>query len=207
MKAILVAGAVLAGTAALASPAPPLPGEGALFEAVNGLPGTAVPRIPIEVVMQLGAIWTVPLSTALVAFVALRARGGADALGVVLAALLGAPLTWWVTNQVKDMMDRPRPASPAVEVIQREAPHGWGYPSGHSSVAAALAVVAFAVMPARWRWLPVALAVGVGFARMYVGVHYPLDVLGGWALGVIVGAAAMIAARRAIRGAIATPYG
>jgi undecaprenyl-diphosphatase len=48
----------------------------------------------------------------------------------------------------------------------------------------------FVLLPARWRWIPVVLAVLVALARVFVGVHFPLDVLGGAALGVAVGALA-----------------
>lgn len=62
------------------------------------------------------------------------------------------------------------------------------FPSGHSSMAAALAVtVTVLVWRTRWRW-PVGLLSGLyaalmGVSRVYLGVHYPTDVLAGWALG------------------------
>jgi len=62
------------------------------------------------------------------------------------------------------------------------------FPSGHSSMAAALAVTLTALLwRTPWRW-PVAIlgglyAVLMGVSRVYLGVHYPTDVLAGWALG------------------------
>ncbi|WP_425145814.1 phosphatase PAP2 family protein [Deinococcus sp.] len=62
------------------------------------------------------------------------------------------------------------------------------FPSGHSSMAAALAVTVAALLwRTRLRWWAAGLgalyAVLMGVARVYLGVHYPTDVLAGWALG------------------------
>jgi undecaprenyl-diphosphatase len=68
-----------------------------------------------------------------------------------------------------------------------ELPSSFSFPSGHamssSCVAGSLAIVAFARLPTPWRWLAVVAAfiyiVGVGLSRIYLGVHYASDVLGG----------------------------
>ncbi len=64
---------------------------------------------------------------------------------------------------------------------------GLGYVSGHSAVSAATAMLAMAALPPRWRPALVGLVVLVGVARMVYGVHLPADVIGGWALGVLLG--------------------
>ncbi len=67
--------------------------------------------------------------------------------------------------------------------------HGIGYPSGHSAVVFCLATVAFLwFRDTRWRWIFPALAALTAVFRVYVGAHFPLDVVGGGALGVAAGA-------------------
>lgn len=65
----------------------------------------------------------------------------------------------------------------------------FSFPSGHAMGAAALAAaLTFLFWPTRWRWMAMALtvlfALGVGWSRMYLGVHYPSDVVAGWVVSV-----------------------
>lgn len=64
-------------------------------------------------------------------------------------------------------------------------PHGQSFPSGHAVVAFAVAyVMARRFVTARW-WI-FALAALSGLSRVYVGAHYPLDVVGGALLGAMI---------------------
>jgi len=65
--------------------------------------------------------------------------------------------------------------------------NGLGYLSGHSAMAAAIAVVVLTVVPRRWWPGLLAVVVIVGVARVVHGVHLPADVLGGWAFGTLIG--------------------
>ena len=60
-------------------------------------------------------------------------------------------------------------------------------------MSAALATIAYAYLPKPWRRLSLALAVVVSFARVYVGAHLPLDVVGGAGLGVLAGSLVILA--------------
>src|SRR5207248_6535143 len=88
---------------------------------------------------------------------------------------------------------RPPLADPTVHALV-PVPHDPSMPSGHAMMAFAGAVVLAAVVP-RLRWPLLVLAAGVAASRVYVGVHYPSDVLAGAVLGAAVGAAAVVALR------------
>ena len=70
--------------------------------------------------------------------------------------------------------------------IMDVAAQGYSFPSGHSSSAAATYGAAACVLRKRWLTVTVvALVLLVGISRFILGVHYPTDVLVGWALGLI----------------------
>jgi membrane-associated phospholipid phosphatase len=116
----------------------------------------------------------------------------------VLAVRLRRLLPLWVTGAtviiatalgtvIKNLTDRPRPPladrdfQPLIELPQSSA-----MPSGHALTAFAAATVLSTIAP-RLRWPLVALAGTIALSRVYLGVHYPSDVLVGSALGVGVG--------------------
>jgi membrane-associated phospholipid phosphatase len=74
-------------------------------------------------------------------------------------------------------------------------PSGSSFPSGHTSTSFACATVLSFFVP---RAAPAfyLLALAIGFSRIYVGVHWPLDVVGGIVLGVAVGLAVTALLRR-----------
>jgi undecaprenyl-diphosphatase len=74
-------------------------------------------------------------------------------------------------------------------------PHDPSMPSGHAMMAFAGAVVLAAVLP-RARWALLALAAGVALSRVYLGVHFPSDVIVGAVLGAAIGAAGVRLLRR-----------
>ncbi len=58
------------------------------------------------------------------------------------------------------------------------------FPSDHATVASAAAVVAALAWP-RWAWLFLVPVAAIGVARIFVGVHYPGDIVGGFAIGTL----------------------
>jgi membrane-associated phospholipid phosphatase len=152
------------------------PPERAVFRAVNDLPLPGWLYPAIWLLMQFGNIGAVP-AVALLALLTRRLRMALD------MALAGGAI-YLVAKLVKEFVERGRPQTLLDDVhILGEAARGLGYVSGHSAVAVALAAVAAPYLPRWGRWLAWSLAVAVLLARMYVGAHLPLDVLGGAALG------------------------
>ena len=102
-------------------------------------------------------------------------------------AIVGS--TAWVLAQGgKTRVKRARPyeADGVIRLIR--PPTGSSYPSGHAAVAAAMMSVVAADGPARLRAACVGLAAFVGCSRIYVGVHYPSDVVGGTGIGLLLAA-------------------
>jgi undecaprenyl-diphosphatase len=137
---------------------------------------------PLLVALGLGAdLWSrrVP-----VAF-------GAAAAAVLTTSLLVTPL--------KELFGRARPpdADPALGSLV-SLPESASFPSGHSATAFAAATAVAVVCP-RLRPLVLVLAAAVARWRVYLRVHFPLDVLAGGLLGAGLGALAAIAALRVAR--------
>jgi undecaprenyl-diphosphatase len=88
---------------------------------------------------------------------------------------------------VKSFLERERPfVSVGPEVIVRgNAYEGLSFPSGHTTTAFATSVLLFALLPPKWRVLPVVWAVLVGIARLYMGEHNVLDVISGASIGTL----------------------
>jgi hypothetical protein len=103
-----------------------------------------------------------------------------------------------VINTVKKAVLRPRPYTVVTDVILN-ADVGKGgsgsLPSSHTSTWCAAALIAFVYYRRSWRFM-LPLAVVMGFSRVYLGVHYPSDVLAGAALGIGYAAAGLWALDR-----------
>lgn len=110
-----------------------------------------------------------------------------------LTALLSLVFSALVCNAfLKNLVERARPFDkiPSLQFLIRK-PHDFSFPSGHTSSSFAVATVFLAMLPL---WVGVAaltIAVLIAFSRMYLGVHYPSDVLCGAVLGVLFGLAAL----------------
>jgi membrane-associated phospholipid phosphatase len=156
-----------------------------VFRLINDLALPGWTKWPVWGVMQLGVIGAVPL-VALLALATRRLRLAA------YAALAGGTI-YLVAKLVKEFVQRGRPQTLLEDVHILFVPdRGLGYVSGHSAVAVALATVASPFLGRRARRVAWVLAALVCVARIYVGSHLPLDVLGGAALGWAAGALVLL---------------
>ena len=112
----------------------------------------------------------------------LALAGGRPALGFALAA------GWGAVRLLKAAFDLPRPFAFAPELAYPPALAGAtdpSFPSGHATLAALVGLYLARGGPA-WGYLLGALwALFVGLSRVELGVHFPGDVLAGWALGAL----------------------
>lgn len=151
-------------------------------------------------ITALGGVTFLTLLT-VVATLALVLHGKWKRAAVFAGTVIAANISSEVLKQV---YDRPRPTL---------VPHGvyvysGSFPSGHSTLAAAtfltLATVIASLEPRRSTKaltyvLAIALTIMVGFSRVYLGVHWPSDVLGGWSLGAAWALVAWIVLNRVTR--------
>lgn len=171
------AGGVLAATAAIAATGVPS-WEASLFHVLNDVPDWV--DYVVWLPMQLGSAWAPAIAAAAAWFIAKSWR---PVVGSLVAGWGG----WWLAKLVKDEIGRGRP----YEVLGSHAvrpsslTEGLGFVSGHSTVAFACAAVLSPYLSRPWRVVVFGLAATVGISRIVVGAHFPLDVVGGAALGLM----------------------
>lgn len=162
----------------------------AVLHRVDALTG---PLYTLTVVGRFGGIW---VSFALLLAVTRRISWSV-AGRVVLAIAIPLAVSDYV---LKPLIARPRPfvAQPAPTVIGTH-PRDASFPSGHATSSFAGAT-ALAIVEPRLAVVWWVLAAAIAYSRIYLGVHYPLDVLAGAGLGAL-GAWAIMArwpARRSV---------
>jgi undecaprenyl-diphosphatase len=134
--------------------------------------------VGLSIIGRAAAVW-VAIAVLLVAIDRRRMRAAAT---VLIAVALAHVMTDWV---IKPLVERERPFEAAADtrVIDRR-PVTYSFPSGHAATSLAGAItLTWLWPPGRVLFWPLAFLIAA--SRIYVGVHYPLDVLGGAALGVL----------------------
>ena len=153
--------------------------ERAVFHAVNGLPGWLYQ--PMLYAQYLGVL-AMPLVIAAGALVWRRWR-------LAAALVLVVPLKLGLEQAAKLLVQRQRPGTTVPDAILHGVPHGGlSFTSGHAIITFAIAGLLVLVLPRRWGVVALVLAACNAVARVYLGAHNPLDVVGGAAIGLAIAA-------------------
>jgi len=104
-----------------------------------------------------------------------------------------AVAAWFGANLAKALAERPRPYEVEPNAVLRQQPaHGTSFPSSHTAVAVAVALTLIPYLPRGGAAIALGYASMVAWSRIYLGVHYPLDVIGGAGIGLMVGGGALL---------------
>jgi membrane-associated phospholipid phosphatase len=165
------------------------------------------PPQPLAAVLAVSNSLFRPVPLAVVAvlllgWIMVTARGGRR-WEVVRALVVGVVVAELVTQVLKRLADQTRPTAsiPGLDVHgYPKDPFGNAYPSAHTSVAVALVAATWPWLTPAQRVVGVVVAALVALNRLYIGAHWPVDVLGGAAIGLLAGSLCwLVAARWPIR--------
>lgn len=155
----------------------------AIMESVHRIDNVPMHRT-MDAITQLGSHWAIGAAAGLTAVMMLRRGRRHDAWTVIVST--GGAMA--INTILKKIFRRQRP----IEMARRiQLPRSHSFPSGHSLLSAATYPIVVHHLVERHS-LPVQavahtltgmLVLSVGFSRVYFGVHFPSDVLGGFAAG------------------------
>ena len=159
--------------------------ELAVFHAINQLPDALT--APMRAAQYLGVLAVGPIA-AVVAAILRRWRLALAFLLVTAGKLVAERIVW-------QLVVRSRPGTTIADAIVRgDTPTtGASFVSGHVILVTGLAWALTPYLRRGWRVIPWAVVALVAFARVYLGAHAPLDVVGGFGVGLLVGGLANLA--------------
>jgi undecaprenyl-diphosphatase len=144
-----------------------------LFLALNATPATPHPLIEAGVLIADYAIWLVPL-----ALVGLWLAGGDERRAIAVRACFVGFLALAINQTIGLAWYHPRPFAIGVgHAFLAHAPDS-SFPSDHATLLSAMACTLLYGAERRLGWLMLIVDVAVAWARVFVGVHFPFDMVG-----------------------------
>ncbi len=113
----------------------------------------------------------------------LALKGGVREKKTFILVLIGLPVAVLLIKGIHLFYFEPRPFVtfnfPPIVPESADA----SFPSRHATISATIAL-AYAYFKSKWAWLFLPIMIWVGISRIYTGVHYPLDIIGGFVVGI-----------------------
>ena len=182
-------GAVVVGASAVVLKAGATGWDLSLFRFLNEVPPAAASVLTplVHLFLPIGIVIAVVLTAGYVV-------AWTRSVLPLAAGAAAAGATWALANAAKVIANRPRPYQVVADAVLRQPPaHGTSFPSSHTAVTVAVVIALVPFLPRALAGVAIAYAVLVGWSRVYLGVHYPLDILGGAGIGIVVGGAILLA--------------
>ncbi len=106
---------------------------------------------------------------------------------LALQVFILSSITFLIVQFMKDTIARPRPFGLVSDLtLKQYEATGFGFPSGHSALSMVCALVILPYVSRPWKLIIIIGVILVGLSRIYLGVHAPLDVIGGWSLAIVI---------------------
>lgn len=173
-RQLLLALALLVAAILASRPAGMTDWEEVVFRVLYNTPEFARPAV--VVITQAGSIYAMGVLL-FIFFLMHRYQS-------MVRLLLTGMLAYLISGFAKDIWGRLRPHELLAGVVNLDyVVRGPGFPSGHVALATALALTVGRYLPSKYKWLVPVWIISVGWSRMYLGIHAPLDVVGGFAIG------------------------
>lgn len=163
-----------------------------LFRAINDVAGTS----PL---FDAVGIFFAEMAIFILVLIVVAIKGKGHRIRLILESALASGLALGINFVIGLLSFRYRPfmVHEQVHLLIEKSGLEKSFPSDHTAIAFALATILF-LHNRRWGIVAYVIALLIGVGRIYVGVHYPTDILGGIVVGLLSGVAVYFIGRRLI---------